>query len=340
MMNIEKIEKIPIFFVVTRPRSGSTLLQSVLDAHPNICATIESRFVINLYVKYRFETNWNSTTINRFVKDVFTDRQYRLFWGTNEYELKNLFSKYDVTNFSDACKVIYLSYHSMFEKKDIRVIVDKNPSYARFIPELIKIFPDAKFIHLIRDPRAVVSSNRIAFNKKILKLAKSWVLLNGKIETTIANTVHLTVKYEDLVKTPENSFQLIFNFLKIEFNHDVLNAHSTVKKAINHHNYFSLNHHSNVSDNINTNSIDSWKNKLSEKEEIFINYITADFANKYGYELTKPPLSPIELKEINKTIKPKLFNFNLLVLFYKLPFFMRKIISKIVHLFFDKKYRK
>lgn len=46
------IKDIPIFFIVTRPRSGSTLVQSTLDSHLEICATTESRFVINLYSKY------------------------------------------------------------------------------------------------------------------------------------------------------------------------------------------------------------------------------------------------------------------------------------------------
>jgi len=126
----------------------------------------------------------------------------------------------------------------------------------------------------------------------------------------------------------------------MEFNQEFLNAHSTVKKGNDNHTYFSLKHHSKVSTKINPNYIDNWKNNLSEKEIKFINYITADFANKYDYRLTKIPLNSIEIKEINKTIDSKLGHFNFLGLFYKLPFFVRKIISRVLSLFFDKKYKK
>lgn len=334
------LDKIPIFFIVTKARSGSTLVQSIFDAHANISAPLESRFVLHLYKKYHYVTTWNDVTINKFIKDVFTDRSYRLFWGINELELKNLFLKYYITSFSDACKVVYLSYHSMFKKNNINVIVDKNPFYARYIPELLEIFPDAKFIHLIRDPRAVVSSCKIAFNGKTPRITYSWMVLNEIIETKKDSAIFLTIKYEDLVKHPGVTFQIIFNFLKIEYDKEVLNAHLTINKVIDNHNYLSLEHHRNVSMGINTKSIDSWKNKLSEKEKQFINYMTADFAKKYGYEITKPNLTANELKAFNKSIKPRLFNIKMVVVFYKLPFFVRKTISNIISLFFDKRYKK
>lgn len=274
--------------------------------------------------------------------DVFIDRQFRLFWGVDKSKLIALFSNYYITSFSDACKVVYLSYNSLFKKKNIRVIVDKNPSYALFINYLIKIFPEAKFIHLVRDPRAVVSSIKIALKSNVYKMAYLWVFINNLIETNKNAAIFLTIKYEDVVKTPETTFQFVFNFLKINLNNDFLNAHLTIEKAINKHNYYSLKIHKNVSTAINKENIDNWKNKLSEKEENSINFLCADFAKKYGYEITKPTFTPKELKEFNAAIKPKLFSFSLLIiLYYKLPLFVRKYISsKLMSLFLDKKYKK
>jgi len=92
------------------------------------------------------------------------------------------------------------------KKKDIHIIVDKNPFYAKFISELIQVFPDAKFIHLIRDPKSVVSSHRIAFNKGIIKSVNTWMMLNKHIEATKTKAEFLTIKYEDLVKAPSFLF--------------------------------------------------------------------------------------------------------------------------------------
>jgi len=334
------VDKIPMFFLVNKARSGSTMVHSVLDAHPNICATIESRFALHLYTKYNSTTDWTDRIINSFINDVFTDRGYRLFWGVSKSELVILFSKYHINNFSDACKVIYLSYNSIFEKNEIKVIVDKNPSYARFMPELMKIFPNAKFIHLVRDPRAVVSSNRIAFNGKIPRITNSWILLNGLIESKKNEISFLTIRYEDLVKTPKTSFQLIFDFLNIEFKKEMLEAHSTVKRIKENHNYYSLKHHANVSTTINSKSIDSWKKKLSEEEVNLINYMTSKAAIKYGYDILKPSVNTSQLKKIERSLKVLLLNAKIIVLFYQAPFFIRKNILNLIGCFFDKRYKK
>ena len=68
--------------------------------------------------------------------------------------------------------------------------------------------------------------------------------------------------------------------------------------------------------------------------------MTANVANKYGYDITKPILNTTELKEINKSIKPLLLNIKIVVLFYKIPFLIRKNILNLKSLFFDKKYKK
>lgn len=334
------IKDIPIFFIVTRARSGSTLTQIILDAHPHVSAPLESRLIIHLYKKYQKITKWNDVVIDQFIKDVFTERSYRLFWGSNPDELKRLFNKFYITSFADACKVVYISNHSIFEKKEIKIIVDKNPFYARYIPELKTIFSDAKFIHLIRDPRAVVNSSKIAFKSKTARVIFSWIKLNNYIEKEKENNIFLTVKYEDLVKNPQTTFKLIFDFFKLDFAPEILNAHSTINKFIDQHNYLSIEHHRNLSNSINLKSIDSWKEKLSEKEVKFINYMTSYIAKKYGYDYPKPKLNEVELKQFNHEMNSWLFHFNSVVLFYKLPFNIRKIILQLISLFFDKRYEK
>ncbi|NQU34666.1 MAG: sulfotransferase [Bacteroidetes bacterium] len=49
---MEQLNKIPFFFVVGRPRSGTTLLRTLFDAHPNVSFPPECQFIINLYPKY------------------------------------------------------------------------------------------------------------------------------------------------------------------------------------------------------------------------------------------------------------------------------------------------
>ena len=77
----------------------------------------------------------------------------------------------------------------------------------------------SKFIHLIRDPRAVVNSQMKAFNKKsIHKLAGLWVYLNYKIINNFKkfNIQAFEIHYEDLVDNPKNEILSLVNFLNLE----------------------------------------------------------------------------------------------------------------------------
>ncbi len=61
-----KQKGIPIFFVVGRPRSGTTLLRTLFDAHPNVLVPPECQFIINLYPKYGKVTNWSKKNLESF----------------------------------------------------------------------------------------------------------------------------------------------------------------------------------------------------------------------------------------------------------------------------------
>ena len=157
-MTKKNLHHIQLVFLVSRGRSGSTMLQNILDAHPNICAPLESKFVLHLKSKYKNISHWNNKTINQFITDLYTNRKIRLFWNIDKKNLYDLFSQYKIESFADACKIIYLSFPSVHTKNNVTVIIDKNPAHSRFIYELYTVFPNAKFIHLVRDPRATTNS--------------------------------------------------------------------------------------------------------------------------------------------------------------------------------------
>ena len=62
-LSMANISQIPFFFIIGRPRTGTTLLRSLFDAHPNVQIPWECQFVLNLYPKYGTLELWNSGTI-------------------------------------------------------------------------------------------------------------------------------------------------------------------------------------------------------------------------------------------------------------------------------------
>lgn len=339
----KSLKDIEMVFLVTRSRSGSTLLQNILNAHPNISAPIESKFILHLKTKYYNVTNWDDKTINEFANDLFTNRKIRLFWNIKPNDILSLFQKYTVNSFADACKLVYLSFPSVNEPENIKVIVDKNPAYARFVNELKEVFPSAKFIHLIRDPRAVINSQIKAFNKKsVYNLAYLWVSLNKNIiDSCKANQKnYIKIKYENLVSQPVEEIKNLLHFLSLNYDARLLESHKSIKSVIEKSNFYSLPHHINTGNPINTKSLNLWESELSEKRIRIINAICYQFAEQNNYTLPSQQLSFFEslIYSISKA-KMRFVNFSMKTLF-KLPLSLRKLIYAIVSFFYDKKYVK
>lgn len=333
---------IEMVFVVCSGRSGSTLLQSMFDAHPNICAPIESKFVLHLAGKYGQVKTWNDKTIGAFCTDLYTNRKFRLFWKVQKKSLLKAFSNYSVESFEDACKVVYLSFPSFFKKEKIQVIVDKNPLHIRFMHELSTIFPNAKFIHLIRDPRAVYNSRRKAFNEKSAFVhAHRWNLENSlALNYQKKNPKKYDrMLYEELVLNTEVILKNISEFIHIPFNKKMLSGHKHFEERIAENKYLNLVHHRNITKPVMVGNTEKWQTEIDPKNSRIIEAVTFEWANFFGYSVEKPNLSFLEKRKSQLGKTQLQLRYNFFKTLFDLPFFWRKITYHLVSVFFDGKYK-
>ena len=122
------IDKTPMFFILGRPRSGTTLLASLMDAHPNVILPFECPLIINLCNKYSNITDWNEKLIKEFSNDVFNQRKFDS-WRLTEKEIFDHLMKFSgKISFENIIKALYLRFNSFFEKGEIKIIGDKNSS--------------------------------------------------------------------------------------------------------------------------------------------------------------------------------------------------------------------
>ena len=118
----------------------------------------------------------------------------------------------------------------------VRVVGEKTPDHLSHMLELKGFFPEAKFVHIVRDPRAVVNSYRSVHwsgetltqdaNRWCRKLAQARRLaprLGGDL---------LTVSYESLVENPERSLRAVCAFLAVSFDPAMLDYHRTPPATI------------------------------------------------------------------------------------------------------------
>jgi len=329
-LTLEQVEKIPFVFIVSRGRSGTTLLQNILDANEQVISPVESKLIIHLKKKYRTITQWTPTVVDELIIDLYKESKFQAKWYVDRLELKNRLLSLDLKRitFTTICKCIYLSYPSPFSHQNIKLIGDKNPVYSTFIPELLELFPDAKFIHLIRDYRDNAVSNREAFGRtNVAALGNGWLTFNLCIEKEKAKnpTKFFTLKYEDLAGYPQQKIKNLCDFLGLFYNDNMLNYHQKISEIKSKLNIVELDSiHKNLVNPVNTANVKKWENILTKKEEELLDFICGDYGKKYNY-LPKSQYKKKGILWLKSLIGKAQENAFILTIktYYKLPFFIR-----------------
>jgi hypothetical protein len=207
-------------FVVGMPRSGTKLLRDLLNRHSEISIPeVETHFFPLFIKKYGIKLNFTDENKRRLIEDFLNTSFY---W--NEQQQGVIISgEFDnklrcITNWEEFIFLI-LSYFG--PKKDNENILygDKTPGYINHLDLLKLICPQAKFIHIIRDPRDFCLSVKNIWNKHLLRAAYMW---NNTLEKafhfreTFKND-YTEVKYEDLISDAETSIKNLCCFLNLGF---------------------------------------------------------------------------------------------------------------------------
>lgn len=286
---MENLNNIPFFFVVGRPRSGTTLLRTLFDAHPNVNFPPECQFIVNLYPKYGKKTSWTEEDIIAFYNDLISQWLFDT-WNIDNEDLRRSLLAYTGENtFGTICKVVYKQYNSLFEKKELLFIGDKNPGYAIYSKLLLKIFPEAKFIHIIRDYRDnFVSIKNVDFELPVPSVVvQKWKYFFKKFnkDSTLKPESYNVIKYEDLVKDPEIELQKLCKFIGIEFNAQVFNFYEKKDEILKTYppGYIHT-YHSSLMQKVNTSKIGVWKKQLSPWQIKLMDITVGKVAEHAGYE--------------------------------------------------------
>ncbi len=286
---MEKIDQVPFFFILGRPRSGTTLLRTLFDAHPGICIPPECKFILDLYPKYGRKTNWQEKDLLVFLGDLL--QQWRFdTWKIDAGRLKeDLLKCTGNAPYGRICKTVYLNYRSFFEKNEILLFGDKNPGYTIYTRRLLKIFPDAKFIQILRDPRDnFVSVKDVDFELPVPSLvATKWKLFYRsvkKMENRYPDRFR-TVKYEDLVDDPDREMKALCEFLGIPYHAGMLDFYKKEDEIFKvYPREFITRYHANLVKQVNKSRSGIWKEKLTPKEIRLVDQAVGKIAEEAGYQ--------------------------------------------------------
>ncbi len=235
----------PAAFILSSPRSGSTLLRVMLAGHPALYSPPELHLLPFDTMAER-EAELGVSQLGEGLKRALMSLK-----GIDAAESQELVDNLIKDNLS-----IKEVYQLLQQLAGDRTLIDKSPTYANkreTIDKAETIFHNAKYIHLVRHPYSVIESfARMRMDKLIgsentnpYKLAESiWKDSNQNIldfSREIDPERYYLVKYEELVRHPQQVMEGICNFLDIPFHPAVLNPYQGDRMTDGvHHNSMSL----------------------------------------------------------------------------------------------------
>lgn len=227
--------KLPLFLVGC-PRSGTTYLQSLLAAHPEIISLPETKFFHYLLPdnepKRKF-FNLASRRLRPKLENLFKNEMNRP--DLLQYLPKNiLFTRQYTRRF---IKIMNL----LAEEQGKNIWLEKTPEHIRYIDYIEKNIPMAKFIHIQRNGTDVVASLYEVSNKypkfwyggfDIDHCIDRWIEAVNITRRHLHKDNHILVKYEKLVDETPKVLQELCEFIGIEFDEKMLEDYQETAKSL------------------------------------------------------------------------------------------------------------
>ncbi len=225
MLNADEILSRTLFFIAGTEKSGTTWLQIMLDAHPNVVCRGEGQFAERLTPAIGQALKGYSDFITGLNEKVFRERP-----------------PFPVFDGNDQAALVRLAAARLWAKCGItdgtRALGEKTPGNIRSLGVLERMFPNSRYIFIVRDCRDVVVSGHAhlkrqhgaAGDEPIEKYAK-------RVATVWAGDVHraaeaaetlpgrtMTLRYEDLHQDPSPSLRRAFSFLEVDDNDEIVQS--------------------------------------------------------------------------------------------------------------------
>jgi Sulfotransferase family len=214
----------PYLFIVGCPRSGTTLLRRMVGAHPRIAITRETHWIPQLADRPPAE-----------LPAALAEHPKFATLGIEPTELEAL----PRDSYAAFVGAVFDRYGAAEGKP---LVGDKTPGYVRAIPLLHRHFPDARFVHLIRDGRDVALS-ALGWERRAQQLRRSfptwadapfetaalwwrWHVLQGRRDGRVLGPERYhELPYETLVADPEAACRALCAFLGVGFEGAMLRFH-------------------------------------------------------------------------------------------------------------------
>ncbi len=282
--------------IVGSPRSGTTLLASLLNAHPQIAIPPEEDLILSLYPQFGKQNPADRKVVRQFGEALFQSPTFRYFNLPKEDLLRQLEAR-EYAGFADLAAEVYRIYARSISPGKTRWGA-KEPYFAKHLKLLHGLYPDFKVIHIIRDGRDVLLSMRDREKKGPSNFATGAGMAALQWEAIVRRGCrdgrrlgpdrYSEVRYEDLVADPQPSMERLCEFVGVPFTTEMISGYygNVVDKQLlrldNLDNY--------LLKEITTNRSQRWRKELTEDDLRTYESIAGALLKEFGYELANEKL--------------------------------------------------
>lgn len=263
-------------------RSGTTLLSVMLNSHPELVCGPESD-VFRLWPEFK-RLSVNPVTWMWHVLRGWTEpfRTLSRDFGVSRRRLRRLWARSGAPS-----EFIELFFAEYARRHGVTRWADKTPANVKVIGFIFEHFPQAKFVHLIRDGRDTCCS-MLDWSRRYHKdrpwdiraAADIWSRWIGLGREWTGHPNYTELRYEDLATEPEAALRPLFEFLELPWHAEVLDHHHQTQA---NRPDLALTHLAGVSRPVYRSSIGRWREQLTLADRRAVEEIAGPTLRELGY---------------------------------------------------------
>lgn len=274
-------------FVIGHARSGTSIMCILLRKYLNIAYGPESQFIIRIYKNIHLFGNLSDEhNMRQLIRQLAKERCFAR-WKKKfafQYDEEKIYRGIREKSYAGVLDSIFRQLTDHLGKEQWG---DKTPEYNQYLPELLTIFPQARFIHMVRDGRDVVlSAMQKHFGAQNIVIgARYWCASLKNIQhfkQLVAKESLLEIRYENLMDQPVVEFTRIIHFLQIA------DASGQLQAILDEQ----------LAQELKPANTEKWRTKLTAQENELFERVGGHYLKIYNFARLHdelPPLTPIEL---------------------------------------------
>lgn len=282
-------------FLVGCPRSGTTLLSTMLHAHPRIAMPPETRFLIPVYWGRAEFGDLRDAENRRRLAQRITDKKAGFpDLGLDRQKVVESIVAAPPTIGSAAATL----WREFARSRGKARWGEKRPAYWHEMDVVLRLFPDAQVIHLVRDARACVASLKQVdwWRSGTVHSIGTWMLADAELRRVgrrLGPDSYHRLRYEDLLREPAGRLAKICTFLDEPFDEAMLDYVAAAADIVPGRKTW----HDRTRSGLDPARIEAWRTVLDPAEVGLLEFVAGRALRAHGYELsgtgTRPSLAGI-----------------------------------------------